>query len=72
VREVVLDAGVAAKWWLPGKEEQLRDEALDLLKRYAEGKFDSSSPICFGLNWETYFGKQCDNDAIRGPWRKPP
>jgi predicted nucleic acid-binding protein len=31
---VVVDASVAAKWFLPGKEEALADQALELLDKY--------------------------------------
>jgi predicted nucleic acid-binding protein len=34
---LVLDASVAAKWFLPAASEPLRDEALELLKGYAAG-----------------------------------
>lgn len=33
----VIDASVAAKWFLPAPGETLSEEALDLLKRYAAG-----------------------------------
>jgi predicted nucleic acid-binding protein len=34
---LVVDASVAAKWFLPAVGETLTDEALELLRRYAEG-----------------------------------
>ena len=62
--EVVLDANVAAKWWLSGKEEQLRDEALDLLKRYAEGGVRFIVPDLFwpelgNIFWKAVRQRRC-------------
>ena len=61
--EVVLDAGVAAKWWLTGKEE-LRNEALDLLKRYAEGEIRFVVPDLFwpelgNIFWKAMRQRRC-------------
>lgn len=62
--EVVLDAGIAAKWWLTGKEEQLRDEALDLLKRYVEGEIRFIVPDLFwpelgNILWKAVRQRRC-------------
>jgi predicted nucleic acid-binding protein len=64
VKDVVLDAGVAAKWWLTGREEQLRDEALDLLKRYAEGEIRFIVPDLFwpelgNIFWKAVRQRRC-------------
>jgi predicted nucleic acid-binding protein len=63
VSEVVLDAGVAAKWWLTGKED-LRDEAIDLLKRYAEGEVRFIVPDLFwpelgNIFWKAVRQRRC-------------
>ena len=68
----MLDASVAAKWWLAGKEEQLRDEALDLLKRYVEGEIRFIVPDLFWPELGNIFGKPCDNGDGRGHWRRRP
>ncbi len=57
MKEVVLDAGVAAKWWLPGEDEQLREEALDLLKRYAEAEIRFIVPDLFWCELGNIFWK---------------
>ena len=41
---LVLDASVAAKWFLPRVGEPLADEALALLRRYAEGEIELIVP----------------------------
>lgn len=44
---LVLDASVAAKWFLPRVGEPLADEALALLRRYAEGEIELIVPDLF-------------------------
>jgi len=61
---MVLDASVAAKWWLPGPREQLREEALTLLQRYARGEIRFIVPDLFWLElgnilWKAVRQKRC-------------
>ena len=44
---VVLDASVAAKWFLPPADETLLEEALDLLGRYTKGEVRFIVPDLF-------------------------
>ncbi len=44
---VVLDASVAAKWFLSGASETLLDEAFDLLSRYTKGELRFIVPDLF-------------------------
>lgn len=44
---VVVDASVAAKWFLPAKNETLSDEAFRLLRRHAEGEVAFVVPDVF-------------------------
>ena len=44
---LVLDASVAAKWFLPATGEPLTDEALELLKRYTRGDLRFLVPDLF-------------------------
>lgn len=44
---VVLDASVAAKWFLPSNGETLTDEALHLLRRYVRGEVRFVVPDLF-------------------------
>jgi len=43
----VIDASVAAKWFLPAKGETLADEALELLRRYTKGEIRFLVPDLF-------------------------
>jgi predicted nucleic acid-binding protein len=43
----VLDASVAAKWFLPGADEPLSNEALRLLRSYADGQVSFLVPDLF-------------------------
>jgi predicted nucleic acid-binding protein len=43
----VIDASVAAKWFLPSAGEPLAEEALRLLAGYAEGRFQFAVPDLF-------------------------
>jgi predicted nucleic acid-binding protein len=47
VTSAVLDASVAAKWFLPGAHEPLVKEALGLLGRYADGELRFIVPDVF-------------------------
>ncbi len=61
---LVLDASVAAKWFLPATGETLTDEALDLLKRYAAGDLRFLVPDLFWPELANVFWK-----AVRqGRW----
>jgi predicted nucleic acid-binding protein len=44
---LVLDASVAAKWFLPRAGEPLAEEALALLRRYADGEIELIVPDLF-------------------------
>jgi len=44
---LVLDASVAAKWFLPRAEEPLAEEALALLRQYAGGEIELTVPDLF-------------------------
>ena len=43
MRLLVLDASVAAKWFLPRSGETLVEEAFDLLRRHAGGEIEFGS-----------------------------
>lgn len=47
MRTLVIDASVAAKWFLPKSQEPLTDEALKLLTDYASGKLRIIVPDLF-------------------------
>jgi predicted nucleic acid-binding protein len=44
---LVIDASVAAKWFLPARGETLAEEAVELLGRYAQGKVRFVVPDLF-------------------------
>jgi predicted nucleic acid-binding protein len=44
---LILDASVAAKWFLPRSGEPLAEEALALLRRYADGDVEFAVPDLF-------------------------
>lgn len=53
---IVVDASVAAKWFLPAKGETLTDEALHLLRRYVSGEVRFVVPDLNGqTNSTNYF-----------------
>jgi predicted nucleic acid-binding protein len=60
----VLDAGVAAKWFLPAPAEDLVPEAFQLLRQYELGELDFVVPDLF---WAE-FGNLAWNAARRGRW----
>jgi len=63
----VIDASVAAKWFLPARGETLVDEAFRLLRRYASGEIQLVVPDLFWAELANTFWK-----AIRqGRWQKP-
>lgn len=54
---VVLDASVAAKWFLPPRDEALVGQALDLLRSYERGMIEFIAPDIFwvefgSLSWK--------------------
>lgn len=62
----VLDASVAAKWFLPAAGETLRDEALRLLQRYTNGQLRFVVPDLFWAEFANILWK-----AVRqGRWTK--
>jgi len=64
---VVVDASVAAKWFLPARGETLVDEAFHLLRRYAKGELQLVVPDLFWAELANIFWK-----AIRQRrWQKP-
>ncbi len=63
----VIDASVAAKWFLPARGETLVDEAFHLLRRYAKGELQFLVPDLFWAELANIFWK-----AIRQRrWEKP-
>lgn len=62
----VLDASVAAKWFLPRAGEPLVDEALSLLRRYADGLVQFLVPDLFWAEFANVLWK-----AVRqGRWTR--
>ena len=62
----VVDASVAAKWFLPAARETLTDEALDLLRRYTQGQIRFLVPDLFWAEFANILWK-----AVRqGRWTK--
>lgn len=62
----VIDASVAAKWFLPVRGETLVDEAFHLLRRYAKGEIQFLVPDLFWAELANIFWK-----ALRqGRWGK--
>ena len=47
MNDYVLDASVAAKWFLSGTGEDLKSEALTVLQRYADGRLRLVVPDLF-------------------------
>jgi predicted nucleic acid-binding protein len=47
VSRIVVDASVAAKWFLPARGETLAEEAFRLLRRYAQGEIRLLVPDLF-------------------------
>ncbi len=62
----VVDASVAAKWFLPAAGETLTDEALELLRRYTNGQIRLIVPDLFWAEFANILWK-----AVRqGRWTK--
>jgi predicted nucleic acid-binding protein len=57
VTDFVLDASVAAKWFLPAKDEPLTDEALALFVRFAQGELRFVVPDLFWVELASAFWK---------------
>ncbi len=54
---LVLDASVAVKWFLPRAGEPLADEALALLRRYADGEIEFMVPDLFWAEFSNVLWK---------------
>jgi len=54
----VIDASVAAKWFLPPSGEPLAEEALRLLAGYAEGRLRFAVPDLFWGSVPTFYGRR--------------
>ena len=63
---LVIDASVAAKWFLPGAAEPNRKQALDLLKHYADGDVRFIVPDLFWAEIGNIFWKA----ARQGRWSR--
>jgi predicted nucleic acid-binding protein len=68
VSPIVLDASVAAKWFLPAKGESLTTEAMDLLRRYVRGEVVLIVPDLFwaelgNLLWKATRHGRCTKAA---------
>ena len=64
---VVLDASVAAKWFLPPGDETLLEEALDLLGRYTKGEVRFIVPDLFWTEFGNILWKAtCQGRCSRG------
>lgn len=64
----VIDASVAAKWFLPDRSETLVDEATQLLARYAEGQVRLVVPDLFwaefgNILWKAVRRGRCSQKA---------
>jgi predicted nucleic acid-binding protein len=64
----VIDASVAAKWFLPARDETLVDEALSLLTGYTEGRFRFLVPDLFwaefaNILWKAARQGRCSKTA---------
>lgn len=57
MKTLVIDASVAAKWFLPPAHETLSSEALDLLKQYAAGQLRFLVPDLFWTEIGNIFWK---------------
>jgi predicted nucleic acid-binding protein len=71
MRLLVLDASVAAKWFLPRTGEGLTEEAFDLLRRHGDGEIDFTVPDLFwaefgNVLWKAVrLGRWSETDAAR-------
>jgi predicted nucleic acid-binding protein len=57
VNSVVIDASVAAKWFLPSVGEAFSEEAADLLERYSRGEIGFLVPDLFWAELANIFWK---------------
>jgi predicted nucleic acid-binding protein len=67
---IVVDANVAAKWFLPSKNEPLADEAFHLLRRYMNGEVRILVPDLFwaevgNVLWKSVRMGRCTESAAR-------
>ena len=65
---LVVDASVAAKWFLPASGETLTDEALEVLSHYAAGDLRFLVPDLFWAELGNIFRKA----ARQGRWSQAP
>jgi len=63
---LVLDASVAAKWFLPRSGEPLAEEALALLRRYADGEIQLTVPDLFWAEFGNILWKAVRTGRIAG------
>ena len=63
---LVLDASVAAKWFLPRAGEPLADEALALLRRYADGEIELTVPDLFWAEFGNLLWKAVRTGRVSG------
>lgn len=68
---IVLDASVAAKWFLPAKDETLADEALHLLRRYVNAEIRFVVPDLFwaevaNILWKAIRQGRCTKSIAEG------
>ena len=75
--QFVIDASVAAKWFLPPAGEPLADEALRLLAGYADGRFRFVVPDlfwaeCGNILWKAVRQGRCWICSIRSGRRRMP
>ena len=57
MKSYVIDANVAAKWYLPGPTEPMADQAVALLKRYVNGEVRFLVPDLFWAELGNVFWK---------------
>ena len=65
MKTYVIDARVAAKWVLPAADEPLTREALELLKRYADGELRFVVPDLFWAEFANILWKAVRQGRIR-------
>lgn len=64
MKQIIVDASVAAKWLLPRADEPLADEASHLLAQYSDGELEFAVPDLFwaemgNLLWKAVRLKRC-------------
>ena len=69
---LVLDASVAAKWFLPRSGEPLAEEALALLRRYADGEIELTVPDLFWAEFGNILWKASERAGCRKRRRPKP